>query len=133
MPDVDIDFCIERRGEVIDYVIKKYGKENVSQIITFGTMKAKAAVRDVGRALNLSYAEADKVAKAIPFELKMTIDKAMDMNPELREMYQSDDRIAKVIDMSRAIEGMPRHASTHAAGVVISKASSGRVRTAVYV
>ena len=121
MPDVDIDFCIERRGEVIDYVIKKYGKENVSQIITFGTMKAKAAVRDVGRALNLSYAEADKVAKAIPFELKMTIDKAMDMNPELREMYQSDDRIAKVIDMSRAIEGMPRHASTHAAGVVISK------------
>ena len=121
MPDVDIDFCIERRGEVIDYVIKKYGKENVSQIITFGTMKAKAAVRDVGRALNLSYAEADKVAKAIPFELKMTIDKALEMNPELREMYESDARIAKVIDMSRAIEGMPRHASTHAAGVVISK------------
>lgn len=121
MPDIDIDFCIERRGEVIDYVIKKYGKENVSQIITFGTMKAKAAVRDVGRALNLSYAEADKVAKAIPFELKMTIDKALDMNPELRAMYESDDRVAKVIDMSRAIEGMPRHASTHAAGVVISK------------
>lgn len=121
MPDVDIDFCIERRGEVIDYVIKKYGKENVSQIITFGTMKAKAAVRDVGRALNLSYAEADKVAKAIPFDLKMTIDKAMEMNPELRAMYESDDRVAKVIDMSRAIEGMPRHASTHAAGVVISK------------
>ena len=121
MPDVDIDFCIERRGEVIDYVIKKYGKENVSQIITFGTMKAKAAVRDVGRALNLSYAEADKVAKAIPFDLKMTIDKALEMNPELRGMYEEDDRIAKVIDMSRAIEGMPRHASTHAAGVVISK------------
>ena len=121
MPDIDIDFCIERRGEVIDYVIKKYGKENVSQIITFGTMKAKAAVRDVGRALNLSYAEADRVAKAIPFDLKMTIDKALDMNPELKNMYESDARIAKVIDMSRAIEGMPRHASTHAAGVVISK------------
>lgn len=121
MPDIDIDFCIERRGEVIDYVIKKYGKDNVSQIITFGTMKAKAAVRDVGRALNLSYAEADKVAKAIPFDLKMTIDKALEMNPELRAMYEGDERIAKVIDMSRAIEGMPRHASTHAAGVVISK------------
>ncbi len=121
MPDIDIDFCIERRGEVIDYVIKKYGKENVSQIITFGTMKAKAAIRDVGRALNLSYAEADRVAKAIPFDLKMTIDKALDMNPELKAMYESDARIAKVIDMSRAIEGMPRHASTHAAGVVISK------------
>lgn len=121
MPDIDIDFCIERRGEVIDYVIKKYGKENVSQIITFGTMKAKAAVRDVGRALNLSYAEADRVAKAIPFDLKMTIDKALSMNPELKAMYESDARIAKVIDMSRAIEGMPRHASTHAAGVVISK------------
>lgn len=121
MPDIDIDFCIERRVEVIDYVIKKYGKENVSQIITFGTMKAKAAVRDVGRALNLSYAEADRVAKAIPFDLKMTIDKALSMNPELKAMYESDARIAKVIDMSRAIEGMPRHASTHAAGVVISK------------
>ncbi|WP_425755223.1 DNA polymerase III subunit alpha [Ihubacter sp. rT4E-8] len=121
MPDIDIDFCIERRGEVIDYVIKKYGKENVSQIITFGTMKAKAAIRDVGRALNLSYAEADRVAKAIPFDLKMTIDKALSMNPELKTMYESDARIAKVIDMSRAIEGMPRHASTHAAGVVISK------------
>ncbi len=121
MPDIDIDFCIERRGEVIDYVIKKYGKENVSQIITFGTMKAKAAIRDVGRALNLSYAETDKIAKAIPFDLKMTIDKALEMNPELRNMYESDERIAKVIDTSRAIEGMPRHASTHAAGVVISK------------
>ncbi len=121
MPDIDIDFCIERRGEVIDYVIKKYGKENVSQIITFGTMKAKAAVRDVGRALNLSYAETDKIAKAIPFDLKMTIDKALTMNPELKAMYDEDPRVAKVLDMSRAIEGMPRHASTHAAGVVISK------------
>lgn len=121
MPDIDIDFCIERRGEVIEYVKKKYGEANVSQIITFGTMKAKAAVRDVGRALNLSYAEADKVAKAIPFDLKMTIDKALEMNPELKAMYDGDERIRKVLDMSRAIEGMPRHASTHAAGVVISK------------
>lgn len=121
MPDIDIDFCIERRGEVIDYVIEKYGKENVSQIITFGTMKAKAAVRDVGRALNLSYAEADRIAKAIPFDLKMTIDRALDLSPELKNMYESDERVKKVVDMSRAIEGMPRHASTHAAGVVISK------------
>ncbi len=121
MPDIDIDFCIERRGEVIDYVIEKYGKDNVSQIITFGTMKAKAAIRDVGRALNLSYAEADRIAKAVPADLKMTIDKAIEMNPELKAMYENDERVAKVLDMSRAIEGMPRHASTHAAGVVISK------------
>ena len=121
MPDIDVDFCIERRGEVIDYVKRKYGEDNVSQIITFGTMKAKAAVRDVGRALDLSYADTDKIAKAIPFDLKMTIDRALTMNPELKEMYDSDERVAKVIDMSRAIEGMPRHASTHAAGVVISR------------
>ena len=121
MPDIDIDFCIERRGEVIDYVKRKYGKDNVSQIITFGTMKAKAAVRDVGRALNMSYADTDKIAKAIPFDLKMTIDRALEMNPELKEAYENDPAVAKVLDMSRAIEGMPRHASTHAAGVVISK------------
>lgn len=121
MPDIDIDFCIERRGEVIDYVIEKYGKDCVSQIITFGTMKAKAAVRDVGRALNMSYADADRIAKAIPFDLKMTIDKALELNPELKAMYDSDESVAKVLDMSRALEGMPRHASTHAAGVVISK------------
>ena len=121
MPDIDIDFCIERRGEVIDYVKKKYGEENVSQIITFGTMKAKAAVRDVARALNLSYADGDKIAKAIPFDLKMTIDKAIEMNPELKDMYETDENVRKVLDVSRSIEGMPRHASTHAAGVVISK------------
>ncbi|MGN0733299.1 MAG: DNA polymerase III subunit alpha [Emergencia sp.] len=121
MPDIDIDFCIERRGEVIDYVKRKYGKDNVSQIITFGTMKAKAAVRDVGRALNMSYADTDKVAKAIPFDLKMTIDRALEMNPELKTAYENDPAVAKVLDISRAIEGMPRHASTHAAGVVISK------------
>ena len=121
MPDIDVDFCIERRHEVIEYVKRKYGEENVSQIVTFGTLKAKAVVRDVGRALELSYADTDKIAKAIPFALGMTIDKAMEMNPELKAMYEEDDRVRKVIDMSRALEGMPRHASTHAAGVVISK------------
>ncbi|MBQ9973171.1 MAG: DNA polymerase III subunit alpha [Firmicutes bacterium] len=123
MPDIDIDFCYERRGEVIDYVIEKYGADKVAQIITFGTMKAKAAVRDVGRALNISYSETDQIAKMIPFDLKMTIDKALSMNPELKAKYDSDIRIRQLLDMSRAIEGMPRHASTHAAGVVISKES----------
>ena len=123
MPDIDIDFCYERRGEVINYVIDKYGADKVAQIITFGTLKAKAVVRDVGRALNLSYAETDAVAKAIPFALNMTIDKALDMNPELRDKYENDEAVRKVIDMSRALEGMPRHASTHAAGIVISKNS----------
>lgn len=121
MPDIDIDFCYERRQEVINYVIEKYGEDKVAQIITFGTMKAKAAVRDVGRALNMSYGEVDAIAKAIPFELKMTISKAMDMNPELRSMYEKDKNIAKVLDMAKALEGLSRHASTHAAGVVISK------------
>ena len=121
MPDIDIDFCYERRGEVIDYVTEKYGTDNVSQIITFGTLKAKAAVRDVGRVLNVSYQETDAIAKAIPFALKMTIDKALEISPELKLMYDSDETTRKVIDMARAIEGMPRHASTHAAGVVISK------------
>ena len=121
MPDIDIDFCIERRGEVIEYVKEKYGEDNVSQIITFGTMKAKAVVRDVGRALNMSYADADKIAKAIPFDLKMTIDRALQMSPDLAKMYEEDPAVRKVLDMSRKLEGMPRHASTHAAGVVISR------------
>ena len=121
MPDIDIDFCYERRQEVIDYVGRKYGEGRVSQIITFGTMKAKAAVRDVGRALNVSYAETDAIAKAIPFDLHMTIDKALETNPELLARYENEDMVRQVLDMSRAIEGMPRHASTHAAGVVISK------------
>lgn len=121
MPDIDIDFCYERRQEVIDYVIQKYGEEKVSQIITFGTMKAKAAVRDVGRALNVSYQETDAIAKAIPFDLKMTIDKALTMNPQLKASYEEDSKVSQVLDMARALEGMPRHASTHAAGVVISK------------
>jgi len=121
MPDIDIDFCYERRGEVINYVTEKYGKDNVSQIITFGTMKAKQAVRDVGRVLNVSYQDTDAIAKAIPNALNMTIDKAMEMSPDLREMYESSDQTRRVIDTAKAIEGMPRHASTHAAGVVISK------------
>ena len=121
MPDIDIDFCYERRQEVIDYVTRKYGEGRVSQIITFGTMKAKAAVRDVGRALNVSYAETDAIAKAIPFDLHMTIDKALETNPELLERYENEEMVRRVLDMSRALEGMPRHASTHAAGVVISK------------
>ena len=121
MPDIDVDFCIERRHEVIEYVKRKYGEANVSQIVTFGTLKAKAVVRDVGRALELSYADTDKIAKAIPFQLGMTIDKALQMSPDLKAMYEGDERVKKVIDMSRALEGMPRHASTHAAGVVISK------------
>ena len=123
MPDIDIDFCYERRGEVINYVIEKYGADKVAQIITFGTMKAKAAVRDVGRAMNMSYGEVDVIAKAIPFDLKMTIDKALDMNPELRTSYEEDRRVRELLDTARALEGMPRHASTHAAGVVISKKS----------
>lgn len=122
MPDIDIDFCIERRGEVIDYVIEKYGEDKVSQIITLGTLKARAAIRDVGRALNVSYSDTDKIATAVPNMLGITIDKALELNPELAERYQREEQVRQVIDMSRAIEGMPRHASTHAAGVVISKA-----------
>lgn len=123
MPDIDIDFCYERRQEVINYVIEKYGEDKVAQIITFGTMKAKAAVRDVGRALNVSYGEVDAIAKAIPFELNMTIQKALDMNPELKAMYENSPVAAKILDMAMALEGLSRHASTHAAGVVISKKS----------
>ena len=121
MPDIDIDFCYERRGEVIEYVTEKYGADNVSQIITFGTMKAKQAVRDVGRVLNVSYQDTDAIAKAIPFALNMTIDRALDMSPDLKAKYEGDVQARQVIDMAKAIEGMPRHASTHAAGVVISK------------
>ena len=121
MPDIDIDFCYERRQEVIDYVTEKYGEGRVSQIITFGTMKAKQAVRDVGRALSVSYAKTDQIAKAIPFDLGMTIDKALTTSPDLKNLYETDEETREVIDMAKAIEGMPRHASTHAAGVVISK------------
>ncbi|MGE5652703.1 MAG: DNA polymerase III subunit alpha, partial [Bacillota bacterium] len=121
MPDIDIDFCFERRGEVIDYVFKKYGNERVAQIITFGTMAAKAAVRDVGRALNMAYGDVDRIAKLIPFELDITIDRALATSKELREQYESDPAIRKLIDTAKALEGLPRHASVHAAGVVITK------------
>ncbi|RKD25243.1 DNA polymerase III catalytic subunit, DnaE type [Caminicella sporogenes DSM 14501] len=121
MPDIDIDFEDERRGEVIDYVIKKYGSEKVAQIITFGTMAARGAIRDVGRAINMPYSEVDKIAKEVPFQLGMTIDKALEMNPKLKSIYNTDERARYLIDIARAVEGMPRHASTHAAGVVIAK------------
>lgn len=123
MPDIDIDFCYERRGEVIDYVVEKYGADKVAQIITFGTMKAKQAVRDVGRAMNISYGEVDAIAKKIPFDLKMTIDKALKMNGELKVEYDSNRQIRDLINTARAIEGKSRHASTHAAGIVITKES----------
>ena len=120
MPDIDIDFCYERRQEVIDYVIRKYGAECVSQIITFGTLSAKAVIRDVGRATNMPYAEVDKIAKMIPNELKMTIKKALEMNSELRELYETDEKVKYLIDTSMKLEGLPRHSSMHAAGVVIA-------------
>ncbi len=119
-PDVDIDFCENRRGEVIEYVTRKYGRDNVAQIITFGTMKAKAVIRDVGRVLDMSYAEVDKIAKMIPFDLKMTLDKALEESPLLKEAYQSDPKVKELVDISRRLEGTTRHASTHAAGVVIA-------------
>jgi DNA polymerase-3 subunit alpha len=121
MPDIDVDFCYERRQEVIDYVVEKYGEDKVSQIITFGTMAARAVIRDVGRALDIPYAEVDAIAKMIPFQLGMTIDKALEINPELRTVFEEDERINELISTARLLEGMPRHASTHAAGVVISK------------
>jgi DNA polymerase III subunit alpha len=122
MPDVDSDFCYERRQEVIDYVVAKYGKERVAQIVTFGTMAARAAIRDVGRALNYPYAEVDAIAKAIPMELHMTIERALETNPELKRSYEENDRVKYLIDISKSLEGLPRHSSTHAAGVVISSA-----------
>ena len=121
MPDIDIDFCYERREEVIDYVKRKYGKDHVAQIITFGTMGAKAAIRDVGRVLDIAYNKVDKIAKEIPLTLGMTIDKALETNKDLKLMYEQDLETKEIIDISKQIEGMLRHASTHAAGVVISK------------
>lgn len=121
MPDIDIDFCYERRQEVIDYVISKYGKDRVSQIITFGTMAARAAIRDVGRALDIPYGEVDIVAKMIPFQIGMNINKALELNPELRKKYELEEGTRLLIDTAISLEGLPRHASTHAAGVVISK------------
>ena len=120
LPDIDIDFCERRRGEVIDYVTRKYGRENVAQIITFGTMKARAVVRDVARVMDIPYADADKVAKAVPAALDMTLDKALEQNPVLREMEQKDERVKELLAVARRLEGMTRHASVHAAGVVIA-------------
>ena len=121
MPDIDIDFCIRRRGEVIDYVTRKYGADHVAQIVTFGTMAARAAIRDVGRALNISYAECDAVAKQVPTTLGMTLDEALRLSKPLREFYEQNDRLHTLIDTARKLEGMPRHASMHAAGVVITE------------
>ena len=121
LPDIDIDFCYERRGEVIDYVVKKYSKENVAQIITFGTMMAKAAIRDTGRALGMAYADVDRIAKLVPTDLGITLAQAIDKEPELKSLYKNDPRITELIDVSTVLEGLTRHASTHAAGVVIGE------------
>ena len=123
MPDIDVDFCYERRQEVIDYVVGKYGKDRVVQIVTFGTLAARGVIRDVGRVMDLPYAFVDTIAKMIPQELNITIDKALKMNPELKKLYESDEQVQYLIDMSRKLEGLPRHSSMHAAGVVIGQRS----------
>lgn len=140
MPDVDVDFCFERRQEVIDYVVRKYGKDRVVQIVTFGTLAARGVIRDVGRVMDLPYAFVDSIAKMIPQELNITIDKALQMNPELRKTYENDPQVKLLIDMCKRLEGLPRHSSMHAAGVVIgqreiddfvplSRASDGSITT----
>ncbi|MCQ2470954.1 MAG: DNA polymerase III subunit alpha [Clostridia bacterium] len=121
MPDIDVDFCYERRGEVIDYVIEKYGEDRVAQIVTFGTLAAKAAIKDVGRALGISYATTDLVSKAVPKELNITLDSALKKSAEFKELYESSEELKELIDTARKVEGMPRHTSTHAAGVVITR------------
>ena len=140
MPDIDVDFCFERRQEVIDYVVRKYGKDRVVQIVTFGTLAARGVIRDVGRVMDLPYAMVDSIAKMIPQELNITIDKALQMNPELRKTYENDPQVKLLIDMCKRLEGLPRHSSMHAAGVVIgqreiddfvplSRASDGSITT----
>ena len=123
MPDIDIDFCFERRQEVIDYVVRKYGPDRVVQIVTFGTLLAKGVIRDVGRVMDLPYAFVDSIAKMIPQELNITLEKALNMNSELKELYEKDEQVKTLIDMSKRLEGLPRHSSMHAAGVVISQKS----------
>ena len=123
MPDIDIDFCFERRQEVIDYVVRKYGPDRVVQIVTFGTLLAKGVIRDVGRVMDLPYAFVDSIAKMIPQELGITLEMALDMNSELKELYNTDEQVKTLIDMSKRLEGLPRHSSMHAAGVVISQKS----------
>ena len=124
MPDIDVDFCFERRQEVIDYVGRKYGADKVVQIVTFGTMAARGVIRDVGRVMDMPYAFVDSIAKMIPNELNITIDKALDMNPEFKSLYSSDDRVHHLIDMCKRLEGLPRNTSMHAAGVVICQKSA---------
>ncbi|MCP9471993.1 MAG: DNA polymerase III subunit alpha [Nitrospira sp.] len=121
LPDIDMDFCMERRGEVINYVVEKYGSDHVAQIITFGTLGAKAAIRDVGRVLEMPYAEADKVAKLVPNQINITLQEALDLEPRLRELVQTDAKVSELMNIARSLEGLARHASTHAAGVVISE------------
>lgn len=121
MPDIDIDFCYVNRGKVIDYVVERYGKDKVSQIITFGTMAAKAAIRDVGRALSMSYGDVDRIAKLVPNELGITLKKALDSQRELKAAYQNEPATRRLLDLAMAVEGLPRHASTHAAGIVIAR------------
>ena len=121
MPDIDVDFCFERRQEVIDYVVRKYGKDCVVQIVTFGTLAARGVIRDVGRVLDMPYAQVDTIAKMIPQELNITIDKALEMNPELKKTYDEQEDVHHLIDMAKRLEGLPRHTSMHAAGVVISQ------------
>ncbi|HML87446.1 MAG TPA: DNA polymerase III subunit alpha [Methylomusa anaerophila] len=121
MPDIDIDFCYERRGRIIEYVVSRYGSDRVAQIITFGTMAARAAIRDVGRALNMPYGEVDRIAKLVPTELGITLKKALQNNHELKNLYEEEASVRKLVDLAMALEGLPRHASTHAAGVVIAK------------
>ena len=120
MPDIDVDFDYERRGQVIDYVRRRYGSDHVAQIITFGTMAARAVIRDVGRVMDMSYQETDRIAKLVPFELGMTLERALSLSTELRRLYEGDDRVREVIDTAKKLEGMPRNASTHAAGVLIT-------------
>ena len=130
MPDIDVDFCYERRQEVIDYVVDKYGKDRVVQIVTFGTMAARAVIKDVGRVLDLPYAMVDSIAKMVPREIGITIDKALKMNPDLRAAYESDEQVRDLIDKSKRLEGLPRHASMHAAGCPVCYDNTGRTGTA---
>src|SRR5699024_3391863 len=117
----DIEFCYERREEVIDYVIEKYGADRVAQIVTFGTMAARGSIRDVGRAINMPYGDVDSIAKQIPTDLGMTIEKALEVNHTLKREYDNNSNVQRLIDVAKDVEGLPRHTSTHAAGVVISK------------
>ena len=121
MPDIDLDFADDRRDEVIGYVAEKYGPDHVAQIITFGTLGAKAAIRDVGRALGMTYADVDRVARLVPAALHMTLERALSENAELRSIYEADDQVQRLVDTAKQVEGVARHASTHAAGVVISR------------